>query len=422
MTTALPATPAAPETDVLHPGHFAYRHIGPRREDLAEMLQTVGLQSPRRVHRRGRSRGDPAPPSARAAAGTKRAGGAPGAARPGGNEPRVPLVHRAGLRGHASRPRWSSGTCWRIPAGTPPTRRTRRRSRRAGSRRCSTSRRWCRTSPGLADRQRVAARRGHRGGRGDAPDARGEQRARRRRSTWSTSTAIRRRSRSCGRAPRRAASGWRWASPRRSRSEPGVIGALVQYPATDGAVRDFRTLVRAGARGGRAGHRGDRPAEPHRCWCRPASGAPTSRSATASASACRWGTAGRTRRSSPPGRRYKRFLPGRIIGVSQRPGRPAGAPDGAPDPRAAHPAGQGDEQRLHRAGAAGGDGEHVRGLSRPRRPAPDRRAGARARRSCWPTPCAGCATGWCTTRTSTRSASRCRSGPCPGCSTRHGPG
>ena len=42
MTTTLPATPAAPETDVLHPGHFAYRHIGPRREDLAEMLQTVG--------------------------------------------------------------------------------------------------------------------------------------------------------------------------------------------------------------------------------------------------------------------------------------------------------------------------------------------------------------------------------------------
>ena len=45
MTTTLPATPAAPETDVLHPGHFAYRHIGPRREDLAEMLQTVGYQT-----------------------------------------------------------------------------------------------------------------------------------------------------------------------------------------------------------------------------------------------------------------------------------------------------------------------------------------------------------------------------------------
>src|SRR5436190_21385893 len=45
MTTTLPATTAAPEIDVLHPGHFAYRHIGPRLEDLADMLQTVGYRS-----------------------------------------------------------------------------------------------------------------------------------------------------------------------------------------------------------------------------------------------------------------------------------------------------------------------------------------------------------------------------------------
>src|SRR5689334_24626625 len=45
MTSAAPATQTSPEIDVLHPGHFAYRHIGPRREDLAEMLQTVGYQS-----------------------------------------------------------------------------------------------------------------------------------------------------------------------------------------------------------------------------------------------------------------------------------------------------------------------------------------------------------------------------------------
>ena len=42
MTTTYPVAPAVPEADVLHPGHFAYRHIGPRREDLAEMLQVVG--------------------------------------------------------------------------------------------------------------------------------------------------------------------------------------------------------------------------------------------------------------------------------------------------------------------------------------------------------------------------------------------
>ena len=77
---------------------------------------------------------------------------------------------------------------------------------------------------------------------------------------------------------------------------------------------------------------------------------------------------------------HKRFLPGRIIGVSKDRRRPARAPDGAPDPRAAHPPRQGDEQRLHRAGAAGRDGEHVRGVSRPRRTAPDRGAGALAHR------------------------------------------
>ena len=42
--------------------------------------------------------------------------------------------------------------------------------------------------------------------------------------------------------------------------EPGVIGALVQYPATDGAVRDFRAALRAGPRGRRPGHRRHRPA------------------------------------------------------------------------------------------------------------------------------------------------------------------
>jgi glycine dehydrogenase len=45
MTIAYPLAPAAPEADVLHPGHFAYRHIGPRREDLAEMLHVVGYGS-----------------------------------------------------------------------------------------------------------------------------------------------------------------------------------------------------------------------------------------------------------------------------------------------------------------------------------------------------------------------------------------
>ena len=45
MTTTLPADPASPPVDVLHPGHFAYRHVGPRREDVTAMLELLGYES-----------------------------------------------------------------------------------------------------------------------------------------------------------------------------------------------------------------------------------------------------------------------------------------------------------------------------------------------------------------------------------------
>ena len=45
MTTAVPTAPGSPPADVLQPGHFAYRHIGPRREDIAEMLDVLGYDS-----------------------------------------------------------------------------------------------------------------------------------------------------------------------------------------------------------------------------------------------------------------------------------------------------------------------------------------------------------------------------------------
>ena len=60
--------------------------------------------------------------------------------------------------------------------------------------------------------------------------------------------------------------------------------------------------------------------------------------------------------AGPPGRRVDRRR------------RQAGLPPGAADARAAHPPREGDVQHLHRAGAAGGDGQHVRRLPRPRRP------------------------------------------------------
>ncbi|HEY7505066.1 MAG TPA: aminomethyl-transferring glycine dehydrogenase [Gemmatimonadales bacterium] len=45
MTTVHRAASATPELHVLHPSHFAYRHIGPRRSDVGEMLAVLGYDS-----------------------------------------------------------------------------------------------------------------------------------------------------------------------------------------------------------------------------------------------------------------------------------------------------------------------------------------------------------------------------------------
>ena len=75
---------------------------------------------------------------------------------------------------------------------------------------------------------------------------------------------------------------------------------------------------------------------------------------------------------------YQRTLPGRLVGVSVDARRPHRVPARAADARAAHPAREGDEQHLHRAGAARGDRRPVRVVPRPRGLARDRDAGAPA--------------------------------------------
>ena len=65
--------------------------------------------------------------------------------------------------------------------------------------------------------------------------------------------------------------------------------------------------------------------------------------------------------------------------------RRAGAPPGAADARAAHPPREGDQQHLHRAGAAGRHGQHVRRLPRPGGPDAHRAARAPATPRCWRT-------------------------------------
>ena len=73
--------------------------------------------------------------------------------------------------------------------------------------------------------------------------------------------------------------------------------------------------------------------------------------------------------------------PGRRL---RRRGRQTRLPARAADPRTAHPPGQGDQQHLHRAGAAGQRRGHVRRLPRPGRVARHRNPGAPATPSRWP--------------------------------------
>src|SRR5690349_297988 len=45
MTSVRPTPTTSADLDVLYPSHFAYRHIGPRREDVHEMVETLGYSS-----------------------------------------------------------------------------------------------------------------------------------------------------------------------------------------------------------------------------------------------------------------------------------------------------------------------------------------------------------------------------------------
>src|SRR6476620_9860849 len=45
MTSVRPTPPTPAALDVLYPSHFAYRHIGPRREDVHEMVEMLGYSS-----------------------------------------------------------------------------------------------------------------------------------------------------------------------------------------------------------------------------------------------------------------------------------------------------------------------------------------------------------------------------------------
>ena len=117
-----------------------------------------------------------------------------------------------------------------------------------------------------------------------------------------------------GRGRRLAEGGDRQRRVRRAAAVSGDRRRRLRLPA----------VLRARARRGRARDGGDGSHEPRAPDAARANGAPTSRSATRSASACRWDMAVRTPRFSRPRTNSSDSCPGRIIGVSRdADGKPA---------------------------------------------------------------------------------------------------
>ena len=224
------------------------------------------------------------------------------------------------------------------------------------------------------DRQRVDARRGDRRRRGDdAVPAHGPQREprvlRRRRRVRADAWT------SCARAPRRSASR-SWSAPAADARRP---------PARSPCCCSTRARTATCATTARS---------PRRSTPRAASSSspPTCSRSTLLAPPGEWGAdvVGRldaALRRADGLRRPARRLPRHARRLQaldaraprrrhRRCRRRARLPARAADARAAHPPREGDLEHLHRAGAARGDGQHVRGLSRPRGPR------ARSRAAC----------------------------------------
>ena len=124
---------------------FPRRHLGPTPFDIEHMVEVLDVDSLDALIDETVPANDPpgAAAATRCSAQRIRSAGRP--AQPGRAQPGLPFLYRHGLLRHADARRHSAqhpGKPRLVHANTRPTRP---RSPRAGSKRCSTSRRWSRT-------------------------------------------------------------------------------------------------------------------------------------------------------------------------------------------------------------------------------------------------------------------------------------
>ena len=157
-------------------------------------------------------------------------------------------------------------------------------------------------------------------------------------------------------------------------------GVLVQYPTTDGRIIDYTDVVATvPTRPGRIGRLRGRHPRPDAAEKSPgAFGADIAVGSQSQRFGVPMGFGGPSAAFMATRTEFARKMPGRIVGLSKDAQRQPGPAAGDPDPRAAHPPGQGDQQHLHRPGPAGQHRRAVRRLPRAARPDPDRHGASTA--------------------------------------------